>query len=130
MEVAKAPAQAGPVFDRADLLRRLGDDLDLTKEIIKLFLDDAPAQIERLRAAVAAGDEAELTAVGHRIRGSAANMGGSRLRFAAEAMERAGRTASAQERAAMLHTIEEQFDLLEEAMLEEWMAAPAAEEAR
>jgi HPt (histidine-containing phosphotransfer) domain-containing protein len=126
--VAELPP-AQPVFDRADLLRRLGDDLALAKEIIKLYLDDAPAQVERLRKAVAAADAAEMTAVGHRIRGAAANLGGSRLRYAAEAMERQAAASTGPERTALLNAIEGEYALLEEAMLEEWMAAPAAEEA-
>jgi HPt (histidine-containing phosphotransfer) domain-containing protein len=120
---------APPVFDRADLLRRLGQDHALAKEIVKLYLDDAPVQVERLRKAVHAGDVAEMVAVGHRIRGSAANLGGSRLRYAAEAMERLSSGASEQERTALFHAVEAEYALLEEAMLDEWMA-PIAEEAR
>jgi HPt (histidine-containing phosphotransfer) domain-containing protein len=115
-----------PVFDRKDLLRRLGDDVPLAKDIIKVFLSDAPAQLERLRQAIDRRDAAEIEAAGHRLRGAAANLGGLRLKAAVEVVERSGREPLAADLWPPYHKAVEEYRLLEEAMLEEW--AGGAEE--
>ena len=37
------------IFDKSDLLDRLDDDEELCKEIIELFIEDTPHQINELK---------------------------------------------------------------------------------
>ena len=103
---AGAPAQAGrspadpaepaepaepDVLDvqRLDVLRRIGaaDGWGMLPRVVEAFLEAAPRQGQELRDAWQAGDDGALRAVLHRLRGSAANLGASRLAAGCAAVE-------------------------------------------
>ena len=71
------------VLDQAmlDRLRDLGEPGDTTffREIVKLFLDDAPRRLSGLGDAIGTGEAAEAGRFAHSIKGSAANLGASGL---------------------------------------------------
>jgi HPt (histidine-containing phosphotransfer) domain-containing protein len=121
-----SPAPPGCVFDRADLLRRLGGDLELAKEVVQLFLADAPAQVTKLREAVLRGAVDEIAYAGHRVGGAAANLGGTRLRRAVEAVEQAPLegVGARGRRAELMAEVDREYALLEQAMREEWFPEP------
>ena len=77
------------VFDRAELLDRLGGDEEIAGVVVGVFLDDAPRQIEDLRASVAAHDAHTSRRLAHGIKGAAANVGAGALREVAAAVEQA-----------------------------------------
>ena len=56
----------------------MGDD-EFLAELIDLFLNDTPAQLEALRKAVRTGDAERATSAAHRLRGSSGNMGAESL---------------------------------------------------
>jgi two-component system sensor histidine kinase/response regulator len=58
-------------IDLKTLLAGFGGNGDLVKDVIDVFLTDAPVMLERLRNAVNAGDVAEVGAAAHAIKGSA-----------------------------------------------------------
>ena len=72
-----------PVLDAAviDNLRELTapGEPDVLAEVLALFLEDVPRRIERLRAAWAAGDAAEIHRIAHSLKGSAGNIGAQTL---------------------------------------------------
>ncbi|MDO8677425.1 MAG: Hpt domain-containing protein [Acidobacteriota bacterium] len=72
-----------PVLDAAmiDNLRQLTPpgEPDVLAEVLELFLQDVPRRIEKLRAAWAAGDAAELHKTAHSLKGSAGNIGAQTL---------------------------------------------------
>ena len=47
-------------MDVADALQRLGDDRDLLREIIQIYLEDSPAMMDNMHASAASGDAAVL----------------------------------------------------------------------
>ena len=63
-------------------------------ELIDLFLQDAPARLAQVRAALAAGDAAEFGEAAHSLKGSARNLRAGQLAKACEALERMGKTGS------------------------------------
>ena len=65
---AAAPRPAA--IDRSGLLAAFGDDRALLDETIGVFLADAPAQIDALRAAVASGDAAAIARAAHALKGA------------------------------------------------------------
>jgi HPt (histidine-containing phosphotransfer) domain-containing protein len=92
-EVEKPPAgiAAGPVFDVAAALERMGGDEELLREIAEMFLDDCPRLMSHLREAVARGDAGALGVAAHSLKGAAGNFyaraaveGAQRLETAAE----------------------------------------------
>jgi signal transduction histidine kinase/DNA-binding response OmpR family regulator/HPt (histidine-containing phosphotransfer) domain-containing protein len=81
----------GPVsFDEEGLRRRLSDDAELMAEAIRLFVDELPARLAGVRAAVDRGDAAALRSAAHALKGAAATMAVNRLAAAANLLEQAG----------------------------------------
>jgi HPt (histidine-containing phosphotransfer) domain-containing protein len=69
-------------------LRALGGkDPGFLREIITIFLSDMPARIAELEAGLAAGETEKFVRAAHSIKGSAANLGATRLQGAAEHLE-------------------------------------------
>ncbi len=70
---------AAPVFDRQAFLARVMGDEELGREVITQFLQDAPAQIAALRAAIERGDADLLAQQAHRLKGAVGTIGGMAL---------------------------------------------------
>jgi HPt (histidine-containing phosphotransfer) domain-containing protein len=110
--VAKVPAEE-KVFDRAGLISRLGDDdEDLLREIVGLYLEEAPAQIERLKQAVLDRDVDQVIHLGHSVRGSAANLGAETLARVAGQLETAGRNGDLASFGSTIEQLDREYRLL------------------
>ena len=81
------------VFDPSVLLGNLGGEPAYAREVLDLWLGDAPKRIEALAQAAAAGDAAEVQAAAHTLKGGAANVGAERFRQLAERIDFAAREA-------------------------------------
>jgi HPt (histidine-containing phosphotransfer) domain-containing protein len=97
-----------PLLDPAvwESLRSLDDDPAFLDELIDLFIDDAMPRAERVRTALAVGDLAAARAAAHSIRGTAGNIGATRVAAMATDIEHdleAGVSVTA-DRADHLHT--------------------------
>ena len=72
-----------PVLDPSviDTLRQLTPpgEPDVLTEVLQMFLQEVPPRIERLRNACTAGDIQEVHRAAHSLKGSAGNIGASRL---------------------------------------------------
>jgi HPt (histidine-containing phosphotransfer) domain-containing protein len=82
---AEAPASAldGRALDR---LRRQGGD-DLLREIIAVFLEDAPKRIRSARAGAEGSDLDKTRRAAHSLKSSAATLGAVRLQELSERIE-------------------------------------------
>jgi len=83
--------EVAATFAVEDVLERYGGDVELLKEIVETFLDDAPTQMEVLRKAFAEQDMATLHRVSHGLKGASATIGGEAFRAAAQDAETASR---------------------------------------
>jgi PAS domain S-box-containing protein len=110
--------QGQVVFDRPALLARLMGDRDLVKEIIAVFLEDMPRQIQKLRLHIEQGDAGSAGEQAHAIKGAAANVGGLALSAVASELEKSGRAGRLEAAAALLPELERQFALLKAGLLE------------
>ncbi len=63
------------------------DDRTMTREVIALFVSDAPHRIEDIRTALAAFDSTELSRAAHALKGAASNVGAEALNDACFALE-------------------------------------------
>jgi signal transduction histidine kinase/DNA-binding response OmpR family regulator len=92
---AGAPCQLSggkQVFDRAGLQERIGDDDEaLLREMIGLFLAEAPVHIRQLHLALAEGDADRVLQLSHALKGEAANLEAEALCDVAHRLETAGR---------------------------------------
>ena len=78
------------VFDRSALLERVGGDKDLLSEIIAMFIEDIPVQLEELKQGIKENDAAVIRDQGHKIKGASATVGAETMRQAAYEIELAG----------------------------------------
>jgi CheY-like chemotaxis protein len=81
---------AGPdtaVFHWEEFLHRVGGNTELCRELVGVFLERMPVQIDRLRAALDQGDPEAIRSEAHGIKGMAANISAGRLRDIAAAVE-------------------------------------------
>lgn len=81
---------SAPVIDPEAIenLRALNpEDDSFLREIVGIFLEDTPARINELRAALNASDQASFIRAAHSIKGSSSNLGAERLRAAAQRLE-------------------------------------------
>ena len=76
-------------FDRLRTVS-MGDD-EFAGELVRVFLDDATVQLERLRLAVERGDCREASEVAHRLKGAGGNVGAEVFAKACSSLEVAGR---------------------------------------
>ncbi|NSW86101.1 MAG: response regulator [Syntrophobacteraceae bacterium] len=100
------------VFDREELLARVGDDEAFLAEIMGVFLDDVPLQIQGLRQAVDRRDFKDIEHLAHGLKGASANMAVESLRKTAQEMEQAGKDHSFERAAGLLPRMEQEFETL------------------
>jgi two-component system, sensor histidine kinase and response regulator len=93
-------APAPPVPDEnaprlySALLTRVGGDTQLLAEISRLFVDDAPAHLEKIRLALDARDADALHRAAHALKGAAANFEATEVVRAARRLEELGRSGT------------------------------------
>ena len=75
-----------------DVLARVGGDRQLLVEISRLFVDDAPRHLERIREAIEQRDGESLRRAAHGLKGAAANFEADGVVNAARTLEEIGRT--------------------------------------
>ncbi len=114
-----------PIFNRDALLGRVMNDKVFLKVLIGNFLEDMPAQIERLKSCVAAGDIPGIEVLAHKIKGSTSAVSGEAMCAHALGMEKAAQAADLATVKAALPDLETQFGLLREALLK-LVGQPAA----
>lgn len=71
----------------------MGDD-EFAGELVRVFLDDSAAQLERLRVAVERADCGEAAEVAHRLKGAGGNVGAEVLAEVCRVLEASSRQGS------------------------------------
>jgi PAS domain S-box-containing protein len=117
--VANGRAAEGcePVFDREALLTRVAHDQELLREIVGLFLADAPELMQAVRESVNRRDASSVEHSAHALKGCVANFGATgtvEVALKLETMGRIGDLSSAPETLAQL---EAQINRLESALI-------------
>jgi signal transduction histidine kinase/HPt (histidine-containing phosphotransfer) domain-containing protein/ActR/RegA family two-component response regulator len=103
---------ASCVFDKEDLLNRIGGDEEICKEILEAFLESMPEQIESLKTALNE-DNTDLTDFrAHAIKGTCANIGAQRLRDLALEIELDGKKGDLNKARSRIDNLEKEFETL------------------
>ncbi len=97
-------------------LQRTGQPSVLRK-IIGLYLESAPALLQRLREAVAAGDSEALRQAAHSFKSSSANLGATQLAAHCKELEHRGRERNLEDVAALLRAVESHYVRAREALI-------------
>jgi two-component system, sensor histidine kinase and response regulator len=85
-----APDGPRRAVDLDAVMRRLGGDQDLFREVAQLFLGDCPLRLEDIDAAVASADLGQIRFAAHALKGAAGNLSAAELVAAAAALEACG----------------------------------------
>jgi two-component system sensor histidine kinase/response regulator len=88
---AEVVGASGPPIDRHALLASVGGDERLLREVVSVFLTDAPKQVAALDAAVRSRDAAAIASSAHALKGSAGLFSKAGAYDAARALEQAAR---------------------------------------
>jgi two-component system, sensor histidine kinase and response regulator len=92
--IAESDAPGGAVsasaFDRSAILERLNGNEALLGDVIGLFLDDCPARLRAIKAAVEARDGESIRIEAHGLKSAAGNLSALGLFNAAQILERIG----------------------------------------
>lgn len=107
---ASTTPAAGPPVDRLAAAKRLGGDADLLTQVIGLFLEDCPARLATLRAAVIRGDAQEMQFVAHALKGSAGTLSANALCEAAASLEEIAAEGRIGEAAAAASVLEQEAE--------------------
>jgi CheY-like chemotaxis protein len=86
---AAAPSQ-GSVFDEAELRARVSGDEQLLSDVVRIFLEDCPARLAAITAAVERRDGEAIQLAAHALKGAAGNLAAKGLFEAARVLERLG----------------------------------------
>ena len=104
------PEQAVPVFNRPDLLERLGGREDMLERFIGMFCKNVSGYMELLAAAIERKDGEQMRIQAHTIKGAAGNISANRMRETAAAMELLAREGQLDEAAALLAQLKDDFE--------------------
>jgi HPt (histidine-containing phosphotransfer) domain-containing protein len=75
------------VMDVEDALHRLGEDQELLRDIAQIYLEDAPAMVEKIHHAASQGDTSALQRAAHSLKGLAATLSAAEVAGAAARLE-------------------------------------------
>ena len=97
-------------------MARVGDDKDLLMELVGLFLEEAPAQIENLMLAFESGDVAVAERLAHSLKGASSNLSAEKMRLAAYQIEKTSREEGLQQAKDLIENLKAEFQRLKTAL--------------
>jgi two-component system sensor histidine kinase/response regulator len=105
-----------PVFDVADALKRVEGDRELLAELLAIFLQDYPVQLENLLQALQDGHAPQAERLAHSLKSAMASVSAKRGAEAARRVEALARDADLQAAAVALDHLQEELTVLQQAM--------------
>ena len=91
LTVAAKPSAVPPeLAGRAAFLAGLGDDVDLARKLVEIFVEQSKTLLEQVRAAIEAGDAEALRRAAHALKGTISNFPPGPARIVASQMETLG----------------------------------------
>ena len=88
----------------------------LLEKVINAFTGDTPRQLASLRVAIAAQDTEAMRRVAHSLKSGSANVGADALALQCKEMEKLGRAGSTDGAARLLHSMDQQFLAVRDAL--------------
>lgn len=82
------------MFDEAELLGTVDNDLEFLAETVGMLAADGPPLVARIRDAIAAGDAGTVGGAAHTLKGMVANFCAPGVRARALELERMGRSGA------------------------------------
>jgi CheY-like chemotaxis protein len=92
---------------------------DILEELVGIFLEDAPSQLETLKEAAEKGDTQSIGRIAHTLKGSCGNMGAVRMEALYSELEDIGRSENLLDAPGRISCLEEEFGRVRAAFEEE-----------
>ena len=99
-----------PVINKEAALERVDGDEELYQEIVEIFLEDTPIQLQKLDDAIKDGDITVAHRQAHSIKSSAANIGAEAMSAQSYTMEEAAGSGEADGLSDMFSQLTEEFN--------------------
>ena len=106
-----------PIFEIERFCDQVGQDADLMREIVDLFLVEAPAQLIEMGQAIADGDFQRTGRIAHTIKGSLATLHAQQARSHAQQLESAAKAEDGAQCRGFLSALEQDLEILEPRLL-------------
>jgi len=106
--------EIGQVMNLAGAVGQMEGDTELLREIVEIFMETAPEQLQAIENAIAAGDAARVALVAHGMKGGASNFCADRFVAAARELEKTARNGDLAGAPQLLARMREGFSDLDE----------------
>jgi len=107
-----ADVDAPPAIDPAAILSRVAGDMDLLRQVVRVFQQETPGRLAEIRAALSRGDGPTLQHAAHRLKGALATLAAGPASAAAAVLEQLGRAGNLPEATAAYGTLERELGRL------------------
>jgi len=107
------------VFNKTELLKRVGGDIELLEEIYELFVEDCPRMLQEIRRAIEAEDGAGMSRSAHRLKGAVGNFSAKQAVGLAAKLEEMGRSDTLDRPMDLFNELEKQIGYLMESLARE-----------
>jgi|YelNatPaOPRAMG01_1025707.scaffolds.fasta_scaffold07545_5 two-component system sensor histidine kinase/response regulator len=104
------------IFDRQALLERVEGNEELLEELVHIFLDYTPRQLQKLRQALEVGDASGLQGQAHSLKGAAASISAEAVRQVAGQLEISGKNRDLEEAQLLLEALIQEFARFQEVL--------------
>jgi len=106
----------GEVMNVDEALQRLGDDVELLRDIVQIYLEDAPAIVERIHTAISQSDANSLQRAAHSLKGLAATLSAAEVVGVAAKLEHLAATRDMSDASKSIAEVDERLDELNRAV--------------
>ena len=110
----KEPANG--CWDKAEALRRVAGDEELLQDLCRIFLEQSPTLMEKLRLAVAKGDPEAITRAAHSLKGETSCLAAADAARLARQLEEMGRDCNLAQAGETLELLENEIADLQVAL--------------
>lgn len=103
-------------FDPESLWERVDGDMDLLRELVDVFAEEAPKMLTRIEEAIDLQTPSEVEKAGHKLKGSVLQFSARNAAATALELEEKGREGSLAGAGPLLEKLRQEIDLLQEAL--------------
>ena len=108
------------LFDKAELMERAGDEIELAQRMLELFFRDTPGLLKATQAAISAADSQIASDSAHTLKGMLGTLAAHGIAATAERLEDAGRDSQFETARNELAVLQGEIERLSEALKAEF----------
>lgn len=86
-----AHSKGREVFNKADFLERVEGDMELARQLVSLFFEDAAENMSLIRRGLDENDAGKIAGAAHSLKGASGNLSAVRVSMTAAELERAAK---------------------------------------